>query len=59
MFVLYHKDLDGICSAAIVNKFEKEKDIKFQDINYNEDIPFKKIDKKEKTYIVDFSLTEH
>jgi len=59
MFTLFHRDLDGICSAAIVKHFDKSKDQSFHSINYNEEIPFKLIKNKELVYIVDYSLNKH
>jgi len=59
MLVLYHRDLDGICSAAIVDRFDKSEVKIFYSINYNEEIPFDLVNKKGKVYIVDFSLKKH
>jgi len=49
----YHNDLDGITSAAIVNKKFKVK--KFIPVGYNLPFPVEKITKKEKVYVVDYS----
>jgi len=50
----YHTDLDGICSAAIV-QHSHSVDIEFRGINYGHDFPWKDI--QDKTVImVDFSL---
>lgn len=56
MHCIYHRDNDGRCSAAIVNKKYK-KDINFIDINYGETPPWEDIKSDDTVYIVDFSLT--
>lgn len=58
MYVFYHNDLDGKCSASVLyNKF-KDKTIKFQEITYGDVFPFDKIEKNEDVYILDWSLSE-
>jgi len=54
MLCLYHTDLDGFCSGAIVkNKFPK---CRMFPINYNLEIPFSELKKNEELWIVDFSF---
>lgn len=54
----HHNDMDGRCSAAIVNKFHtKKKDIcTFVETDYNLKRDYSVIDKETTVYIVDFSL---
>lgn len=57
MKCFYHSDMDGICSAAILNYSLDDDDIcHFHRINYNDTFPFYLIDKHEVVYILDFSL---
>lgn len=51
---LHHNDGDGICSAAIVNKFVDNCD--FYPINYGFKVPWNKIKKADVIYMVDFGL---
>ena len=58
MKCLHHSDMDGNCSGAIVYWFHKKRNehVECFPVNYNEDIPFEKIEKNEKVYVVDFSF---
>lgn len=63
MYCIYHKDdLDGICSAAIIDKHTKEyeQDCKFIGLSYSELDSFvlPELEKEEKIWVVDFSLKE-
>lgn len=53
---LYHRDLDGECSAAIVNKKLKGEGIAFIDIDYREDPPKDLLRESDRVIIVDFSI---
>lgn len=59
MKILHHDDADGRSAAYIVaekeNNFNKDD---FIESDYVKEIPYKKISKDEKLYIVDFSFTE-
>lgn len=52
--VLYHNDLDGRCSAAIVNKKFKGECVNFP-VSYENKIPFNKITLNDDVVIVDFT----
>lgn len=52
--VIYHNDNDGLCSAAIVNYFVDN--CEFYPINYGFKVPWKKIEKADKVFMVDFGL---
>ena len=63
MMIIYHDDLDGQCSAAIVNEFYKcgwindigsGYGIKLYPMNHGDRYPFDQIDIGEKVYILDF-----
>jgi oligoribonuclease NrnB/cAMP/cGMP phosphodiesterase (DHH superfamily) len=56
MIVLHHNDLDGRASAAILGIHCADEEVRFVEMDYNKEVPFKKIKKGEKVYIVDFSL---
>ena len=60
MKIFYHKDLDGECSAAIVNYhyslYKPEVKPEFYAITYGEDFPWADIKEDERVYMVDFSL---
>lgn len=51
----YHNDLDGECSAAILNQ---TLDIKCIPINYNKEFPFEIINDNDEVWIVDYSLSK-
>ena len=52
----YHSsDMDGICSAAILNYVYGDR-IELIGINYGDEFPWDSISKKEKIYMADFSL---
>jgi oligoribonuclease NrnB/cAMP/cGMP phosphodiesterase (DHH superfamily) len=53
----HHGDFDGCLSAHIVGLYEND-DVKFFSMNYNTPIPFNKIEKDERVYIVDFSFKQ-
>lgn len=53
-YCLYHDDLDGKCSGAIVKKYIPE--VKLFPVNYGYDFPLKNIKKEDEIYIVDFCL---
>ena len=57
MKCVYHKDLDGIASAAIVSHFVKEP-CDYIEVGYSKEFPFDQIAKDELVYIVDFSIEE-
>lgn len=49
---IYHEaDLDGVMSAAIVNKYFKRKDIDLLPYNYGKEIP--DVSKYDKVFVVD------
>jgi oligoribonuclease NrnB/cAMP/cGMP phosphodiesterase (DHH superfamily) len=52
----YHKDQDGVLSAAIVSKFEGNENCKFVGINYGEAFPWETVSGRKRVYMVDFSL---
>lgn len=65
MKCFYHRDMDGICAAAIVYKFyqrdrnyteETGEDCQFISIDYKDEFPFDSITPNETIVIVDFSL---
>ncbi len=61
MKVYYHNDLDGECSAAILNKYFIENGINyvsssFIPMTYDVEVDIDKIKKNEKIYVVDFSF---
>jgi len=59
MICLHHDDLDGRCSAAIVQKaLGNDNDIKFYEVNYSSELPIDDIKKDEDVIIVDFSLSD-
>lgn len=52
---IYHEaDLDGVMSAAIVNKYFKRKNIDLLPYNYGKEIP--DVSKYDKVFVVDVSL---
>jgi len=51
----YHNDLDGECSAAILNQ---KLNIKCFPINYNKEFPFDMINENDEVWIVDYSLSK-
>lgn len=51
----YHRDIDGMCSAAIVYRFSSKK-CDLIDINYGEEFPWEKLDGRDTVYMVDFAL---
>jgi oligoribonuclease NrnB/cAMP/cGMP phosphodiesterase (DHH superfamily) len=53
--VLHHNDLDGKSAAAIVEKFE-HMECTHVSMNYGYDIPWEKIKRAKRVYMVDFSL---
>ena len=56
MKCFYHNDLDGACSAAIVNRANPEKEIEFIEIAYGDKFPWDRIKEHEEIVIVDFSI---
>ncbi len=58
MICIYHNDMDGKASGAIVYNFHKDKkeEVDCIPINYNEPSPFDKIKAGEKVYVVDYSF---
>lgn len=60
MICFHHSDMDGKCAGAVVYWFYKQRgeDVKCFSINHNEPVPFEKIDKGERVYVVDFSFNE-
>jgi oligoribonuclease NrnB/cAMP/cGMP phosphodiesterase (DHH superfamily) len=59
MKIFHHDDLDGICSAAIVNSYYNKEDCNFISVNYKHPFPIKLVSKGEKVIIVDFSLKDN
>ena len=61
ILVLNHVDPDGYCAGAIVRYFEKRegKTVENYGMNYGYKIPWSKIKKAKKVYMVDFSLRPH
>lgn len=55
MKVFYHRDLDGMCSAAIIN-YCVDKEVELFDINYGEEFPWEKIAGEMTVWMVDFCL---
>jgi oligoribonuclease NrnB/cAMP/cGMP phosphodiesterase (DHH superfamily) len=53
--IFFHTDDDGRSSAAILDLYLAEEPV-FHPINYNHEFPFEEIKKKDKVFIVDFSL---
>lgn len=51
---IYHNDEDGVCSAAIVNLSVNDCD--FYAINYGFNIPWNKIEKADRIFLLDFGL---
>ena len=61
MICIHHNDLDGRCSAAIVNMTMKspDYDINFYEVDYSSNnLPLDKVKKDEPVIIVDFSLSD-
>ena len=59
MFCIHHDDLDGLAAARVVAEFEKNFDLdRFFKANYTAELPYDKIEKDEKVYIVDYSFSE-
>lgn len=60
MVCLHHDDMDGECSGAIVYDFYllKREKVDCYSCTHNLPIPFEKIKKDEKVYMVDYSLSE-
>lgn len=57
MVILHHNDSDGRASAAIiVNKYQDEPQ-KIFELEYSSKVPFEHIQKGERVYILDFSLS--
>ena len=60
--VFYHNDLDGQCSAAIINLVDREMglktrgDLTFIEIDHSDRVPVETITEDENIYIVDFSF---
>ena len=55
--VFYHKDLDGICAAAVVNDYYGwDENIVNYPINYGETFPWDIIESNDVVYMVDFSM---
>lgn len=56
VLVLHHNDADGICSGAICKHFEEQRGNRVETyrINYGYDVPWGKIKKARKVYMVDF-----
>lgn len=53
----YHRDMDGQCAAAIVNRFiDKLLKLELVDIDYKDEVDINKIEQHEQLYIVDFSF---
>jgi len=60
MICIYHRNNDGRCAAAIVNKrFGRLTDIDFIGMQYGEDLPWETFSEHEHVVIVDFSLKKH
>ena len=59
MFCIHHDDLDGYAAARVVAKFEKDYNKEhFFEANYKRELPFDKIKKNEKVYVVDYSFSD-
>ncbi|MFO8037396.1 MAG: hypothetical protein R6U57_12300 [Anaerolineales bacterium] len=54
-FCIYHNDLDGRASAAIVNR-KLDNEITFYGMSYGDQTPWSEIEEAERVIIVDFSL---
>ena len=57
--VFHHNDNDGLLSAFLVKKFNKDIDIKFVECEHGRDIPIKTIDKNDIVYVVDFNFPDN
>lgn len=56
MKCFYHNDLDGACSAAVVNHANHDREIEFIEMAYGDKFPWDRIKEDEEIIIVDFSL---
>jgi oligoribonuclease NrnB/cAMP/cGMP phosphodiesterase (DHH superfamily) len=57
--VLHHVDPDGYCASGIVRYFDKGENSETFGMNYGYKIPWNKIKRARKVYMVDFSLPPH
>jgi len=56
MLVVHHNDADGRCSAAIVLKAHDRMNMRFQEMDYKDELDIDSIKPDEQVIIVDFSL---
>jgi oligoribonuclease NrnB/cAMP/cGMP phosphodiesterase (DHH superfamily) len=54
--IIYHVDLDGHASGAILQRYLKRENPEMVRINYNDPFPWEKIDKDTNVWMADFSL---
>jgi len=58
-FIMHHTDPDGFCAAGIVRYFHQGLDTETHGMNYGYKIPWNKIKRARRVYMVDFSLPPH
>lgn len=59
VLVLHHVDPDGYCASGIVRYFTEKENSETYGMNYGYKIPWNKIKRARKVYMVDFSLPPH